>query len=42
MEFCDPETFDVIMAIDEDDYKIMKLKEILPLGFGPSNLKDGR
>lgn len=41
MEFCDPETFDVILAIDEDDYKVYKLKDILPLGFGPSNLLDG-
>ena len=31
MEFCDPETFRIILAID-------KLKELLPLGFGPSNL----
>lgn len=42
MEFCDPETFDVVMAIDEDDYKVFKLKELLPLGFGPFNLKDGK
>ena len=39
MEFCDPEEFEVIVAKDEDDYKLFKLKELLPLGFGPSNLK---
>ena len=42
MEFCDPETFDVILALDEDNYKLFKLKDLLPLGFGPSNLKDGK
>lgn len=41
MEFCDPETFDVILAISEDNYKIFKLKDMLPLGFGPTNLKNG-
>ncbi len=38
MEFCDPETFEVILAKSSDDYKIFTLKEILPLGFGPLNL----
>lgn len=38
MEFCDPEEFQVIIAIDEEDYKIMTLKELLPMGFGPGNL----
>lgn len=34
MEFCDPEEFLVVLS-DE----VMTLKEILPLGFGPSNLE---
>lgn len=42
MEFCDPESFDVVLAINEDKFKVLKLKELLPLGFGPLNLKDGK
>lgn len=38
MEFCDPDTFQVIVAAGETDYKIYKLKELLPQGFGPENL----
>ena len=39
MEFCNPETFQIIIAIDEEHYSIHTLKELLPLGFGPDNLK---
>lgn len=39
MEFCDPETFQIIVAIDEDNYVIKTLQELLPMGFGPGNLK---
>ncbi len=39
MEFCNPETFQIILAIDEEHYDIYTLKELLPLGFGPDNLK---
>ncbi len=39
MEFCDPEEFQIIMASDREAYRIMTLKELLPLGFGPGNLK---
>lgn len=38
MEFCDPETFQVILAVDAEHYDVYTLKEILPLGFGPGNL----
>lgn len=38
MEFCDPETFRIILAVDEDHYSEYLLKELLPLGFGPENL----
>lgn len=38
MEFCDPETFIVIVAKSETEYKVYSLKELLPEGFGPSNL----
>ena len=39
MEFCDPETFQIILATDLEDYDIYTLNELLPLGFGPGNLK---
>ncbi len=39
MEFCAPETFDIIMAIDEEHYKVEKLGTLFPMGFGPGNLK---
>lgn len=39
MEFCDPETFKVILATDETHYTEFSLKELLPLGFGPGNLE---
>lgn len=38
MEFCDPETFQIILAVSEEDYQLFTLKELLPLGFGPANL----
>ena len=36
MEFCDPETFQIILAVSKDKYDIFTLKELLPLGFGPA------
>lgn len=39
-EFCDPETFQVILARSEKDYRIYLLKQLLPKGFGPENLRD--
>ncbi len=38
MEFCDPLTFQIILAWEKDSYKILTLKELLPMGFGPDNL----
>ena len=38
MEFCDPETFRIILATSREQYNIYTLKELLPLGFGPNNL----
>ena len=38
MEFCDLETFQIILAVSKDKYDIFALKELLPLGFGPANL----
>ena len=39
MEFCDPESFRIILAVSKDRYRTFTLKEILPLGFGPDNLE---
>lgn len=38
MEFCNPDTFQIILAIDAKHYKTFTLKEMLPMGFGPDNL----
>ena len=38
MEFCDPETFEIILATGKEQYEIFTLKELLPQGFGPTNL----
>lgn len=38
MEFCDPDTFKIILAKSEEDYKIYSLRELLPMGFGPGDL----
>ena len=38
MEFCDPETFLIILTAADGKYKIYSLKELLPEGFGPDNL----
>lgn len=42
MEFCSPEEFEIILAKGEDDYKMYKLKDLMLLGFGPGNLREGR
>lgn len=39
MEFCNPDTFQIILATSGEQYEIFTLKELLPLGFGPHNLK---
>ena len=38
MEFCEPETFQIILAVDKGNYKILTLEELLPMGFGPRDL----
>lgn len=38
-EFCDPDTFQVIFAKNQQDYRIMTLGELLPEAFRPENLK---
>jgi cytidine deaminase len=38
MEFCNYETFRVILGTSESEYRQYFLKELLPMGFGPQNL----
>ena len=38
-EFCDPDTFEVVLAAGESETKILKLRELLPYGF---NLEKGK
>lgn len=38
MEFCDPETFQIILVDGKGGCLQHSLKELLPLGFGPENL----
>ena len=39
MEFCNPETFSIFLAKSETDIVEYKLKELMPLGFGNSDLQ---
>lgn len=39
MEFCNPETFLVILAKSPEDYWIYTLADILPMGFSPMDLE---
>ena len=39
MEFCDPESFLILLAIDENTHQEYTLKELLPVGFGAKNLR---
>lgn len=38
-EFCDYESFEIILAKNVEEYKVFTLKEILPAAFGPDDLK---
>lgn len=38
MEFCDPETFEIILCDEKNELHTYKLEELLPLGFGPGNM----
>jgi len=41
MEFCNPHSFQVILAVSEEKYDVFLLEKLLPWGFGPDNLKGG-
>jgi len=38
MEFCDPDSFRILMASSPEDYKIYTLRQLMPEGFGPADL----
>lgn len=38
MEFCDPATFRILLGTSQNEFETHTLSELLPLGFGPSNL----
>ncbi len=38
MEFCNPDTFKIVMANGKDNELEILLKDLLPYGFGPENL----
>lgn len=37
-EFCDPETFEIILGTGPEDYQVYTLSQLLPMSFGPENL----
>lgn len=38
-EFCDPDTFEIVLGISTEDYQVYTLSQLLPLSFGPENLE---
>ncbi len=38
MEFCKPESFQILLATSPEQYKTYTLLQLLPEGFGPDNL----
>lgn len=38
-EFCDPDTFEIVLGTSTEDYQIYTLSQLLPLSFGPENLE---
>lgn len=38
-EFCDVNTFEIILARSPEEYKVVLLKDLLPLHFGPEDLR---
>ncbi len=39
MEFCSPDSFQIILAVSREQYEIFTLGQLLPQGFGPGNLQ---
>ena len=40
MEFCVPDSFKIILGRTPDEYLEYTLKELMPMGFGPEDLKE--
>ena len=40
MEFCDPESFEIILVRTEEDYGSCRLRDLLPKGFGPGQIAE--
>lgn len=38
MEFCNPDEFEIVLGNSAGDIKVVKLKDMFPMGFGPENL----
>jgi len=38
MEFCDPDTFRILMAVSPEDYTVYTLRQLMPESFGPADL----
>ena len=38
MEFCNPETFEIVLGNAKGEIKVLLLKKLLPMGFGPASL----
>ena len=38
-DLCCPGDFEIVLARSQEDYEVHTLEELLPLGFGPENLK---
>ena len=38
-EFCDPETFEIVLGTGPEDIQVYTLSQLLPLSFGPENLE---
>lgn len=38
-EFCNPKEFEIILAKSKADYEVYTLEELLPMSFGPENLR---
>ena len=38
-EFCDPDTFEIVLGTGVEDYQVYTLSQLLPMSFGPENLE---
>ena len=38
MEFCNPDTFRILMAVSPEEYRVYTLRQLMPESFGPADL----